>query len=210
MAIIELAYPQLKKDAELIRAAEPEMIPLILKALQEAGAVNGLRGFIHSEDGRDVTTDVREVLLLEWPSASKFRDFLTSPLYLEFAERIKSVSDGPPIFKLHETSDSSKLFGSDTILEVLEIRPNERVTEEDVQGILHTVQSGFEKLNSPKAVYGSSLNLDKKEVVVIGVFANDAELDAAQVASSRPEMLAHVGGSAMVTRLIAHVGRVPL
>lgn len=64
MAVFEIVLPKLKKDAALIAEVEANILPAFRVKLQEAGVLNGLRGFLVTEDGRDVRQDFREILLL--------------------------------------------------------------------------------------------------------------------------------------------------
>jgi hypothetical protein len=63
MPFIELVWPHLIKDAELISEVENK-IPTIIELFKKAGALRGVRGFLFSEDGNDVKADFREILLL--------------------------------------------------------------------------------------------------------------------------------------------------
>ncbi|KAI1631880.1 hypothetical protein F4809DRAFT_132102 [Biscogniauxia mediterranea] len=211
MAIIEIAYPKLKPEPEVIRKAEQEAIPVIVNAFKEVGVLNGLRGLIETQDGRDVSSDMRLVLVLEWPSRSVFDAFFESAAYKNFRGLLQPLSQGPPELKLYEASDASKFFSSDSVLEVLEIRPKPAVAQGDaVENILKAIHAAVEKNIDPKAVYGTTLNLDQKEVVVTRLFATQSELETEAAGASRRELLGNIGDLAEVTRLVAKVNRIPL
>lgn len=63
MAIIEVVFPQLKKDADSVKAAL-EKLPVAHRAFREGGATRGSQGFMVSENGKDTTSDFREVVML--------------------------------------------------------------------------------------------------------------------------------------------------
>lgn len=64
MAIVELVFPHFKKDPEVAQKLADDYVPLIVKSLKEAGIIGGFRGMITTEDGKDVNSDFREILML--------------------------------------------------------------------------------------------------------------------------------------------------
>ncbi|KAI0600748.1 hypothetical protein F4775DRAFT_545490 [Biscogniauxia sp. FL1348] len=211
MAFIEIVYPKLKPDPESIRKAEQDVIPVIADAFKDGGVLNVLRGWIETQDGKDVSSAMREVLVLEWPSPSAFHAFVKSAAYMNVQALLKPLATGPPELKLYEASDASKFFSSDSVLEILEIRPKPAVAQGDaVENILKKIRAAVEKSIDPKVVYGSTLNLDEKEVVVVRLFATQSELATEATGASRREFLASIGDLAEVTQLVSKVDRVTL
>ncbi|KAI8627009.1 hypothetical protein F5Y19DRAFT_477901 [Xylariaceae sp. FL1651] len=206
MAVLEIVQPQLKRDAEVIKDIEANVVPIMQKLLTDGGVLNGLRGWFVTEDGRDVRNEFREILVLEWPAAQYFTDFVASPGFqgLMGTFREKGYATGPPSLKLFDAGDLSVVFGSHTVLEYLAIKPQD-ASDANVQGVRQKLESSLQKLGSPRAVVGSSTNLDAKEIAVVGVYASDAELDAAKASTARQEFLAEIGKVANVTSLVAHV-----
>ncbi|KAI1083662.1 hypothetical protein F5B20DRAFT_527932 [Whalleya microplaca] len=207
MAIIEVVFPQLKSDPESKKSL-PEKLPIVVKSFQDGGVLRGVRGFLVSEDGKDVSADYREVVVLEWASTSDFHAFVASPTFANMQAAIKPISNGPPELNVFETNDGSQLFGTHPVLEILRIRPKGASIDEHVQTILKKLQTKLH--NDSEAVYGSSVNLPQKEVAVIKVFENKASLDAANNASSRQELLKEIGDLAEVTRLVADIQQIPI
>lgn len=64
MAFVEIVFPRLKKDATSIEEAISKVVPKLVVGLKQGGALAGLRGFLDLDDGRDVTGEFREILLL--------------------------------------------------------------------------------------------------------------------------------------------------
>ncbi|KAI0869127.1 hypothetical protein GGS24DRAFT_174237 [Hypoxylon argillaceum] len=205
MAVFEIVLPKLKKDVALIAEVEANILPAFRVKLQEAGVLNGLRGFLVTEDGRDVRQDFREILLLEWPHAQKFKDFVASSAFLEFASSLKDLVYGPPELKLFDASgDISSLFGTETTLEYLVVKPKD-ASEASVQRLLQKLQADLPQLSSSKAAVANSSNLDTREIAIVSLYASDAELDIAKASASRQQLLAGIANTADVTSLVAHV-----
>ncbi|TGJ80307.1 hypothetical protein E0Z10_g8455 [Xylaria hypoxylon] len=204
MAIIEIALPKLKRDAELIKQAEAKIVPLITAKLSDAGVKAGLRGFFVTENGRDVRDEFREILILEWPSIQHFKDFVVSTSYKEFGAELKNFAYGPPELKLFDADKSLSIFGLDTVVEYLVIKPKD-ASEASVQNALHKLQSGLSQLGASKVAIGSSSNLDSQEIALVSSYASDAELDTAKASAARQQLLADIAGTADVTSLVAHV-----
>lgn len=64
MAIIELILPQFKQDPQVIEEVAQTVIPTLMAKVRDAEAISGLRGFIKSQDGQDVTSSLRQILFL--------------------------------------------------------------------------------------------------------------------------------------------------
>ncbi|KAJ8107292.1 hypothetical protein ONZ43_g6779 [Nemania bipapillata] len=207
MAVLEIALPKLKKDAAKIAEAEETILPSFRVKLQEAGVLNGLRGFFVTENGQDIRQDFREVLLLEWPHIQKFKDFIVSPAYLGFAGQVKDIAYGPPELKLFDVSDDiSSIFGSETTLEYLVVKPKD-TSEASVKSLLQKLQSNLPQFGAAKAAAASSLNLETQEIAVVGLYTSDAEFETAKVSASRQKLLADIANAADVTSLVAHVAK---
>ncbi|KAI2641410.1 hypothetical protein GGS26DRAFT_535592 [Hypomontagnella submonticulosa] len=207
MAIIELVFPQLKKDPESVKGSL-EKLPIAFKAFQDGGVIRGLSGFVTTENGKDVTADSRELIVLEWPEAAAFYKFIESPGFANFAAEMMPFSAGPPELNLFETNPGTHLFGSNPVLEILLVKPTGS-SDEDAQAVLKKVQSALATTNDSEAVYGTSLNLPQKKITVLKVVANKADLDAAKNAKSRQEIQKEVGSTAEVTQLVADVKLMP-
>ncbi|KAI0400072.1 hypothetical protein F4802DRAFT_602389 [Xylaria palmicola] len=218
MAVLEIALPTLKKDRELVEAGMKKLGPIIKAKLHEAGVLNCLRGFFATEDGRDISGDFREVLLLQWPTAQHFRDFISSPGFLEFKTQLepfaaappelKPFAVAPPPLKLFEDAegDVPSLFGvpGDAVLEYLVIRPRDP-SEAGAQGVLQQLRSGLAHLGARGAALGTTSNLATREIGLVSLYASDAELETARASAARQQLLAAVAGAADVTSLVAHV-----
>ncbi|CAJ2511911.1 Uu.00g075360.m01.CDS01 [Anthostomella pinea] len=210
MAIIELVYPQFKSEGNILQTIEEEFFPIAVKTLHDGGVIDGIRGFIVSYNGIDVTSDVREVLVLEWPTEEKFTLFVKTEAFARFQAAMKPFVKGPPVLKLFETNEASKLFGSAPVLEILEIAPKETTDGEKARDVLQKVLDDMKKTKAAGAVYGTSLNLDQKQVVIVELFTDTAALQAAQETASRREFLESIHGLASVTQLVAKVEKMPL
>ncbi|KAI0912155.1 hypothetical protein F4824DRAFT_496600 [Ustulina deusta] len=209
MPILEIAQPKLKRDPALIQELREKVVPGLLVSLAKAGAVNALVGFFETENGRDVKEEWRQILVFEWPAVQNFKDFVASAGYLEFGGKMKQrYADGPAELKLFEVGDGvSSLFGSDTVLEYLVIKPKD-ASEASVQNVLQQLQSRLPQFGTAKVVVGGSSNLETREIALVGLYASDAELDTAKASTARQQLLADIVNTADVTSLVAHVQRV--
>ncbi|KAI0834753.1 hypothetical protein F5Y06DRAFT_151208 [Hypoxylon sp. FL0890] len=208
MAIVEVVFPKLKKDSETVKEATGQF-PIIFKAFKEAGVLRILQGFIGSEDGKDVSSDFRGVLLIEWANASAFNEFIKSPGFESLKDALKPFVTGPSELNLFETNDGAHLLGAGPVLEILLVRPKNASSDEDVKSILKKVQSSLEKSNASTAIYGSTLNLPEKKIGILRGFASKAELEDAKNTSLRQEILTEIGDVAEVTQLVAEVKQIP-
>ncbi|OTA67159.1 hypothetical protein K449DRAFT_462117 [Hypoxylon sp. EC38] len=209
MAIIEVVFPQLKNDPETIKEATTKF-PIVFKAFKEAGVLRGLQGFVGSDNGKDVSSDAREVLVLEWPNESAFRDFVKSPGYATAMGALKPFVTGPSELNLFETNDGAHLLGVGPVLEILLVQPKNASSDEDAKSILKKIQSSLEKTNAPTAVYGSTLNLPEKKIGILRGFASKAEAESAKNTASLQEIIAEISSVADVTQLVAEVKQIPL
>ncbi|KAI0415756.1 hypothetical protein F5X98DRAFT_210465 [Xylaria grammica] len=212
MAVIEIALPKLKKDAQVIQDVDEKVIPGLNVKLTKAGILNGLRGFFVTEDGRDVREDFREVLVLQWPSAQHFRDFVASAAFAEFSSGLKQYSYGPAELKLLDVAgDGTSIYGKDTaVIEYLAVKPKD-ASEAGVQSALKKLQSGLSHFGTEKVVVGSSINLETQEIAVVSAYTSEAELETVKASAGRQQLLADIASIANVSNLVGHVKKeVPL
>ncbi|KAI5866533.1 hypothetical protein GGS23DRAFT_275796 [Durotheca rogersii] len=203
MAIIEVVFPQFKKDPGVIEAVL-KALPVGIKAFKNAGVLRVAQGFLASENGRDVTSESREVLVLEWPTVSAFHDFVGSPAFANYTGLLKPFLDGPPQLNIFETNPASSLFTGGSTLEILLVSPKTAPSDEDLLALSKKVQSSLEKAGGADAVYGSSLNLPLKKIAVLRVFPSETELNSTQSATVRQEVTKSVDGLAEVTQLVSN------
>ncbi|KAJ3567209.1 hypothetical protein NPX13_g6848 [Xylaria arbuscula] len=64
MAVLEIAQRKLKGDPALVKEVDEKLAPGLIAALQNGGVTNALRGFLVSEDGKDVSGEYRELFLM--------------------------------------------------------------------------------------------------------------------------------------------------
>ncbi|KAI0476424.1 hypothetical protein GGR56DRAFT_674892 [Xylariaceae sp. FL0804] len=210
MAIIEVALPQFKKRSpEEVKAVGEKAYPLMLKGLKEGGALNIVRGWVVAENDKDVSEDLREIALLEWPAASDFHSFIASPGFKEVTELIKPLTAGPPTLHLvEEAGNATRVFRDEGPLEVLLVSPKD-ASDAAARQVLERVTSVLPKISGggggPGAVAGSTVNHDKKEIVAVVPFASKEELDETRKSAARAEALASIGGLAEVTSLVVRV-----
>ncbi|KAI0856360.1 hypothetical protein F4860DRAFT_493182 [Xylaria cubensis] len=212
MTILEIALPKLKSDPALLEEMKA-LAPPFVANLQKAGVMNGLRGFFGTENGRDIRNEFREILLLQWPTAQHFKDFVASSDYLNFAAKLKEkYAAGPAELKLFESgSEVSQLFGqeagAETVVEYVMVKPKEAGV--DVDGVLQKLQSGLSQLGSAKAAaVRKSSNLDTQEIALVSIYASDAEFETAKASEARKQLLADIANTADLTYLVAHVGKI--
>ncbi|KAI0105708.1 hypothetical protein GGR51DRAFT_518859 [Nemania sp. FL0031] len=206
MTVLEIALPNLVKDGALVTEALETLVPPFVVNLQKGGVKNGLRGFFETQDGKDIRDQYREVLLLEWPSVQHFKDFIASPPFVQFADKLKEkYLAGPPELKmLSVDGEVSQLYGGEPILEYIAVKPND-ASEESVKKLLQQLQSSIGDLGTSKVAFGGSVNLDVQEIAILSVYASEAEHEAAKTSASRQQLLATLKSAATVTSLVGHV-----
>ncbi|XXG95765.1 hypothetical protein Hte_002036 [Hypoxylon texense] len=205
MAIIEVVFPQIKNDPESIKGALAQ-IPIGVKAFKEGGALRTAQGFLVAENGTDVTSDSREILLLEWPTESAFHEFIKSQAFGTFKAAIKPFSSGPPELNLFETNAGAHLFDTYT-LGLLLLTPKDA---SNVPTILEMIQSGLEKAAESGVVFGSSLNLPQKKIGIFRAFASKEELHNPKNVASMQEIRKDLGDLADITQIVADIKSVPM
>ncbi|KAI6081677.1 hypothetical protein F4821DRAFT_23312 [Hypoxylon rubiginosum] len=205
MAIIEVIFPQIKNDAESVKGALEQM-PVGVKAFKEAGALRLAQGFLSGENGKDVSAESREIVLLEWQTEAAFNDFINSGAFASFKAAVKPYSTGPPQLNLFETNEGAHLFGNQTI-GLLLITPKDPA---NVSTIVGKIQSGLEKAAESGVVFGTSLNLPQKKIAIFRTFASQEELKSAKNAGSMQAIRADLGELAEITQLVTDVKSVPL
>ncbi|KAI1258994.1 hypothetical protein F5Y18DRAFT_322120 [Xylariaceae sp. FL1019] len=205
MSVIEIALPKLTPDAELMKTVEKD-VHIVLDLLKASKARNGLKGWLVSENGRDVKAEFREILVLEWLQIQDFHEFVASDGFQGFVGLLKGkgLLQGPPDLKIFDTENPSQLFASHPVLEYLVIKPK-NTSDATGENILHNLKSHLATLGSSKAVVGTSANLEPKEIAAVGLYTSDAELAKAQGTNARQALLQDIGKVAEVTTLIAHV-----
>ncbi|KAI1411893.1 hypothetical protein F5Y13DRAFT_52209 [Hypoxylon sp. FL1857] len=210
MPFIEVVFPQLKKDPEVIKEAAEKIPTIAFKAFRDGGVLRALQGFVGTENGKDVTADYKEVIVLEWPRESAFHEFVKSPGYQTLMTTLAPLSTGPAELNLFETNEGAHLLGGGPVLEILLISPKKALSDEEAKSVLSKIQSSVVKNNASGAVYGSSLNLPEKKFSILRAFASKAELEDAKNTSLRQEVLAELSDVAEVTQLVADVKGGPL
>lgn len=100
MTVFEVVLPNLKKDPVLLQEIAETLASGFVGLLREAGARNGQRGFIVTEDGRDQKDEYREILLLG-PSLS------ASHLFISSYCTVQSLTSRPQNGPMRNTSRTS-------------------------------------------------------------------------------------------------------
>ncbi|XDG02336.1 hypothetical protein ABKA04_001951 [Annulohypoxylon sp. FPYF3050] len=196
MAIIELIFPQLTKDPVLVKEASEKIPPVALRVFKQAGVIRASRGIIDLENGKDITADVKELVILEWKDAADFHAFVKSKEFADYMVLMKPYAIGPPELNLFEANASSPIFAGRDFLEILLIRPNK---EEDIEAIVTTVKSSLEKAGETDTIYGTTTNLPKKVATIIRAFSSAEERAAAK--QSHEELTNELGKLANLTLL---------
>ncbi|KAJ5923559.1 hypothetical protein N7454_008804 [Penicillium verhagenii] len=169
MAITELIFPSLIPTKEVIEEVERDW-PIIKKSLIEPnpGLLSAFRGWVLSEDGKDVRDQYREVVIFEWIEEAAFHAFLTSDQLASFAKSIRHLVNGPSKMLLFETNSSPK---ESSVAPVVEIFRLEVTSSENTQAALKAWEVLSQALSSKgklvPVTYGKSLNLDGD--VVVGI-----------------------------------------
>ncbi|KAI1203586.1 hypothetical protein F5X97DRAFT_283571 [Nemania serpens] len=211
MTVFEVVLPSLKKDPVLLQEFAKTLAPGFVSLLRDAGARNGHRGYLVTEDGRDQKGEYREILVLEWPDATYFQNFVASPGFAEFQGKLKEkIAAGPAVLKLFDAADDdvSGVFQPDhSVLEYLAIKPRD-ASPASVQGLVEKVQAGLPGFGTAKVALGSTVNLEAQEIGLLSLHANDAEFDAAKTATGRQQLLDSIAAEADVVSMVAHVEKV--
>ena len=151
-------------------------------------------------------TNTRDAL--EWPAASNFYKFIESPGFAQFKKDLKDFASGPPDLKLFETNSGVGALLEDLVLELLIINPKNK-TEQALNAFLEKIASDTRKTNGLYTIHGSSLNLEEKQILILGSYKSRSELDATVDSLSRKEFLEALLEVSDVTRLVADVQKIP-
>ncbi|KAI0173539.1 hypothetical protein GGR52DRAFT_390318 [Hypoxylon sp. FL1284] len=206
MSIIEVVFPQLKNDPETVKAVEDEL-PVVTKAFKDGGALKAAQGWLSTENGQDISSQHREIAILEWPAESNFHDFLQSEAFKSFQAVVKPLATGPPQMNLFQTNPAAPVFGAKT-LGVMMLTPKD---PDNVAALLDKIRAGLPKAEDfTKIVYGSSLNLPQKKVVVFRAFASKEEIQDPKNVASMRAIRSDLLGLAEITQFIADVKELPL
>lgn len=103
----------------------------------------------------------------EYPKASAFYNFLASPEFALFKDKIKHGVTAPPTLKLFETSSGLESVGDDTALGLILLSPK---SGNDTAGLLDRVKSLAKPTLGSRAVFGVNLNPEDNEIVVLESF----------------------------------------
>ncbi|KAI1110362.1 hypothetical protein F5Y14DRAFT_455097 [Nemania sp. NC0429] len=211
MTVFEVVLPSLKKDPAVLKEFAENIAPGFVGLLGEAGVRNGHRGYIVTEDGRDQKGEYRELLLLEWPDAKHFHDFVGSQSFADFQLKLKeTVAAGPAVLKVFDPTDddvSAVFRPASAVLEYLVVKPKD-ASPAGVQALLGKVQASLPRFGTAQVALGTSVNLEAQEIGLLSVYASDAELDAAKATAGRQQLLADIASEADVTSLVAQIEKV--
>lgn len=103
----------------------------------------------------------------EYPKASAFYNFLASPEFALFKDKVKHGVTAPPTLKLFETSSGLESVGDDTALGLILLSPK---SGNDLAGLLDRVKSLAKPTLGSRAVFGVNLNSGDNEIVVLESF----------------------------------------
>lgn len=185
MAITEFLFPALKNDKASIEAIT-RITPIFRKKLTHPnpGFLSGFRGFIVTENGRNVREDFREIIIFgksawclvqtkihelmngtEWDEMDSIHNFLKSVQFKDAVSSIKHLTCGPATLQLFDTNVGPRDAASSPIVEIIRTSIS---NSENVDASL----KAWEKLprhlgHQTRVAYGKSSNLEND--VVAGI-----------------------------------------
>ncbi|KAJ5646532.1 hypothetical protein N7490_002904 [Penicillium lividum] len=183
MAITELIFPQVKPTKEVLDEIEQNW-PIISKSLIEPnpGLLSAFRGWVLSEDGKDVRDQHREIIIFEWTEEAAFHAFVASAQFASFANSIRHLVSGPPKLQLYETNISPKESSIAPVVEIFRlgvsgseaIQAAQKTWEDLSQALFHSGRLA-------PVTQGKSLNLEGNVVVgILGWASIEAHEEGAQ------------------------------
>jgi hypothetical protein len=191
MAITELIFPKIKTDQASIDEIERDW-PEISKRLTHPnpGVLCAYRGWVLTENGRNVREENREFLLfgefhrpiclflfadlmwficIEWNRVESFHAFVVSEQFANFAASIRHLVNGPPTLQLFETNFGPADPASASSVEIYRVSvPNAENAEAALktwEEISHKAQETYG--DKVAIAYGKSQNLE--EEVIAGI-----------------------------------------
>ncbi|KAJ5267565.1 hypothetical protein N7478_010373 [Penicillium angulare] len=168
MAITELIFPTIKPIKEVVDEVE-ENWPTMSKALihPNPGLLSAFRGWVVSENDKDVRDQYREVLIFEWVEEASFYSFIASAQFASFVGMIKRFIQGPPILQLYNTDLSPKNVAVAPVVEIIRliISDSEKVKEAQESWKVFSGEGATNGQVAPTVVSGHSLNLEGNVVV---------------------------------------------
>ncbi|OOQ90589.1 hypothetical protein PEBR_03767 [Penicillium brasilianum] len=181
MAVIELIFPKFKPDQGTIDEMERDW-PIIFEKLTNPnpGVLCVFRGWILTENGRNVREENRGFLLFEWNKVESFHSFVASDQFAGFAALIRHLVTGPSTLQLCETNLSPKDAASASSIEVIRVTvpsaENAKAALEIWEKISLKAKARFgDKVG---ITYGKSQNLD--EEVIAGIIGWSRPEDCVQ------------------------------
>ncbi|CAL5865834.1 uncharacterized protein PFLUO_LOCUS40 [Penicillium psychrofluorescens] len=163
MPITEFLFPALKNDKASIEAIA-RIAPIFRKKLTypNPGFLSGFRGFIVTENEKDVRDDFREIVIFEWDRMDSFHSFLKSVQFKDAVSSIKHLMDGPATLQLFDMNVGPRDAASSPIVEIIRTSISK---SENVDASL----KAWEKLSGhlghqTSVTYGKSSNLENDVV----------------------------------------------
>ncbi|KAJ6112103.1 hypothetical protein N7523_008164 [Penicillium sp. IBT 18751x] len=120
MAITEFLFPALKNDKASIEIIT-RIAPTFRRKLTHPnpGLLSGFRGFIVTENGKDVKADFREIVIFEWNKMESFQNFIKSDQLKDAASTIKHLMSGPPTLQVFDMNLGPTDAASSPIVEII-------------------------------------------------------------------------------------------
>ncbi|KAF3388650.1 hypothetical protein F1880_003406 [Penicillium rolfsii] len=189
MAVTELIFPKIKTDQASVDEIEQDW-PEISKRLTHPnpGLLCAYRGWVLTENGRNVREENREFLLFEWNRVESFNAFIVSEQFANFAASIRHLVNGPPTLQLFETNYSPRDVATASTIEIYRVTiPN----TENVEAALKTWEKISRKAREAYGdrvaiTFGKSQNLE--EEVIAGIIGWSRSEDC--IAATEEEVLA--------------------
>ncbi|KAJ5896427.1 uncharacterized protein N7473_005826 [Penicillium subrubescens] len=170
MAITELIFPKIKNDQASIDEIERDW-PEISRRLTHPnpGVLCAYRGWVLTENGRNVGEEHREFLLFEWNRVESFHAFVVSEQFVNFAASIRHLVNGPPTLQVFETNFGPGDAASASSVEIYRVSvPNAENAEAALKTWEEISRKAQETYGDKVAItYGKSQNLE--EEVIAGI-----------------------------------------
>ncbi|KAJ5156814.1 hypothetical protein N7492_009617 [Penicillium capsulatum] len=177
MAITELIFPSIKTDPKSLEEIEtnwPTFSSLLIDP--NPGLLHAFRGWVVSEEDKDVTKDFKEFLLFEWKEEAAFHSFVTGQQFATFASTVRHLLNGPPTLQLFDTNVSPKDIGLAPVMEVIRVPIQSPEAAGTAVKVWKTIsQVVMEEGSKNHVLHGTSTNLENSLFVGIVGWASPEE-----------------------------------
>ncbi|MCJ1443523.1 MAG: hypothetical protein MMC23_004021 [Stictis urceolatum] len=161
MTALQIAFPHVKKSQANVDDIERQWRPVFsILITPNPGLLRLFRGWIVSENGKDVKQDFKEIIFFEWNDMQTALRCLQLEQFKKFVATIEDWIDAPATVQYHKMSAGVEEFGKAGVPEVVQVvvRNEDDVVKADSAWAQIAGAVGGA---AAEPVYGKSINLEE-------------------------------------------------